>query len=510
MINLDYPDIDVIRVKDTYYLVTTTMHFLPGCEILSSRDLVHWEHEAYVYDKLDSTPAQCLENDTQIYGKGMWAASLRYHEGTFYICFVCNDTGKTYLYTADDIHGPWKKQEVKGFYHDCSLLFDDGHVYIVYGSKEIYLTELDETLSGPKKGGIEKSLLVTEETDFLGYEGTHFYKINGKYYLFFIHSRHDRWYRVESCFMSDKAEGPYTGFEIFHDDMGFCDQGIAQGGIVDTPDGNWYSILFQDRGGAGRFPVLIPVTWKNDVPVFGNDGYMPEEFEVEDVSADGVLPLTGSDDFHYASEVVSAKEYGSYGLKSWWQFNHEPEEDSFYLDAEKGEWSVTNNKITRKLIYARNMITQRMTFPTCSAEVIVDATGLRNGDYAGICALQYSYGFIGLKIEEGLYHVVMLEHTEDAVNPEDDTQIIHTSVPFENGKIRLRLEADYTDMKDTIKFYYKSADQEADEWSQLGPDKKVSFNLKHFAGCRVGLVTYATKEIGGTAVFTDFRYNKTE
>ena len=95
---MDYPDPDVIRVDDTYYMVSTTMYFMPGCEILRSYDLVHWEHAAYVYDRLDSTPAQRLEDGKNIYGCGMWAASLRYHDGIFYICFVANDTHKTYLY----------------------------------------------------------------------------------------------------------------------------------------------------------------------------------------------------------------------------------------------------------------------------------------------------------------------------------------------------------------------------------------------------------------------------
>ena len=102
IIAMDYPDPDVIRVDDTYYMVSTTMYFMPGCEILRSYDLVHWEHAAYVYDKLDSTPAQRMAGKENIYGQGMWAASLRYHNGTFYICFVANDTHKTYLLV---VHG---------------------------------------------------------------------------------------------------------------------------------------------------------------------------------------------------------------------------------------------------------------------------------------------------------------------------------------------------------------------------------------------------------------------
>ncbi len=95
-----------------------------------------------------------------IYGKGMWAAAIRYHKGYFYICFVANDTGKTYLYISNDILGPWEKKQIEGFYHDASLLFDeDERVYIAYGNKDIYLTELDSDLSGPKEGGLHRAFL---------------------------------------------------------------------------------------------------------------------------------------------------------------------------------------------------------------------------------------------------------------------------------------------------------------------------------------------------------------
>lgn len=155
IIQMDFPDPDVIRVEDTYYMVSTTMHFMPGCVILRSYDLRNWEIVERVYDYLDETEGQRLQNHSGIYGKGMWAASIRYHKNRFYLCFVANDTGKTYLYQSENISGPWEKQEIQGFYHDPSLLFDeDGRIYIVYGNTEIHLTELDEQLKGPKENGL--------------------------------------------------------------------------------------------------------------------------------------------------------------------------------------------------------------------------------------------------------------------------------------------------------------------------------------------------------------------
>lgn len=91
---LDYPDPDVIRVDDTYYMVSTTMHFMPGCVILRSYNLADWEIYSYVYETLELTDQECLKNGKNAYGQGMWAATLRYEKGMFYLIFVANDTGK--------------------------------------------------------------------------------------------------------------------------------------------------------------------------------------------------------------------------------------------------------------------------------------------------------------------------------------------------------------------------------------------------------------------------------
>lgn len=80
---------------------------------------------------------------------------------------------------------------------------------------------------------------------------------------FLVHSLRDRWMRTEACFYSDSLEGEFTGGDVLCDDRGYCGQGVAQGGIVDTPDGKWYAMLFQDSGAVGRIPILLPVTWKD-------------------------------------------------------------------------------------------------------------------------------------------------------------------------------------------------------------------------------------------------------
>ncbi len=508
---LDYPDPDVIRVEDTYYMVSTTMHFMPGCEILRSYDLRNWEHAAYVYETLDGTPAQKLQGGQNIYGKGMWAASLRYrkdpegHGGTFYVCFVANDTHKTYLYTARDIQGPWEKKEIQGFYHDSSLLFDDdGSVYIAYGNRDIYITQLKEDLSGPLEGGLHRLAVSDRGNPNLGYEGSHFYKIHGKYYLFLIHSRPDRWRRTESCFVADSLEGEFTGGEVLDDDRGYFDQGVAQGGIVETPEGKWYALLFQDSGAVGRLPVLVPVTWRGDRPVFGTEGRIPETFSLESTRpGHEYRPLVESDDFRG-------------DLKPCWQFNHEPDWSLIEHDREKGIWKLATAEVCGQLTQAVNTLTQRMLYPGCAAEVTVDGSGLGEGDYAGLCALQGQYAMIALTRREGKLYLAMLAASQEEPGIRREKSGIASwrelaILPLEKEKVRLKLEADFADRKDVASFYYWKQEGERSffgHWEKLGPAHKLHFRLDHFTGCRFGLALYSTLQAGGAAEFSDFRYRK--
>lgn len=524
VIPLDYPDPDVIRVGDTYYMASTTMHFMPGCEILRSYDLANWEHAAYVYDALDGTPGQRLRDGENIYGKGMWAPSLRHRVGAdgvgrFYVCFVANDTHKTYLYTAQDVEGPWEKRHIEGFYHDCSLLFDDdGSAYLAYGNSEIYITQLKEDLSGPLEGGLHRLAVSDSGNPYLGYEGTHFYKMNGKYYLFCIHSRRDRWRRTECCFVADSLQGEFVGGDVLDDDRGYFGQGVAQGGIVDTPDGRWYAMLFQDSGAVGRLPILVPVTWQDDFPVFGERGKVPREFPLESTrSGYRYRPLVGSDDFR-----------GDW--KPCWQFNHEPDLALVRHDGERGRWEVTTGTLCGGPTEAVNTITQRMMFPSCAAEVTVDASAIQEGDYVGLCALQGDYCMVALTRREGKLRIVAI--AKDA--PELECAIVTRE------RVRFRLEVDFSDRKDVARLFYCQEEMAGDflsvssdiasamvssndgqlgsadaslalgghVWVQAGLEHKLHFGLDHFTGCRFGLAFYSTKQVGGKAVFMDFRYEK--
>jgi beta-xylosidase len=509
----DMPDPDVIRVDDTFYMISTSMHFFPGAEILRSYDLINWEHASFVYDRLDSTPAQCLDGDGYIYGKGMWAASLRFHEGTYYVVFVCNDTQKTYLYRSSSIEGPWTKSYIEGFYHDCSLLFDEGRSFLVYGNTEIYLTELNEEMSGPKEGGLHRLIVSDKGNPNLGYEGSHLYKINGKYYLFLIHSKRNEWKRTEGCFVSDSLEGEFTGGEIYEDDLGFGNSGIAQGGIVEGPEGTWNSILFQDRGAIGRIPVLVPVTWKEEngkaVPVFGKA--LPD-FSLESFREDhSYAPLIGSDDFRYDPAKRLEEDsvhYGCFGFKSFWQFNHEPDLKLVSTDPEKGRLMIKTDRTVGNIFHAKNILTQKMSFPECEAEVTIDGSLLNDGDFAGLSAFQGDYALAGIRRENGKLYAVMSSYT----NPSGDIW----KLGEEPAQCMEKTEIKGSSLKVSVSAHFASSPAEPDyvqcfayingEKKKIGSDQKLRFRLDHFTGCRFGLFMMSELSAGGSAAFSDFVY----
>ena len=245
-------------------------------------------------------------------------------------------------------------------------------------------TELNEDMTGPKEGGLDRVIVDDAGNPMLGLEGSHIYKIDGKYYLFMIHSLRDRWRRVEAMYVADSLDGEFKGGDIYDNDLGIRDSGIAQGGIVKGPMGD-HLIMFQDSGAIGRLPVVVPFEWKDGKPVF-------DEPEVEECE---LIGLYGSDDFNN-------------GYKDFWQFNHEP--DMSLVKFENG-YHITTDKVCRNLFHAKNTLTQKIEGPVREAVVTIDAADLNDGDYAGLSAFQGDYAFAGITKEDGRYYAVMLSNT---------------------------------------------------------------------------------------------------
>lgn len=494
----DLPDPDVIRVGDYFYLVSTTMHLMPGAPVMRSKDLVNWETVSYLFDKLHETPKYDMEEGT-VYGRGQWATSLRYHDGRFYALFSPNDVPyRSFVYTTDDPAKGWTLHSRMKHFHDASLFFDDdGRVYVFSGTGA--LTELEPDLSGVKEGGVNMTLQVRDEEEKGLLEGSRVIKHDGKYYLLMI-SWPKGGKRRQVCYRADRITGPYEKKVILCDNFaGF--PYVGQGTIVDDAKGNWYGVIFQDRGGVGRVLTLSPCHWIDGWPMLGDeDGRVPETMEVP-VKGGPVIPLVVSDEFDGDK------------LKMEWQWNHNPVDEAWTLKEHKGFLRLKTNKVVSNLYEARNTLTQRMEGPECSGSIALGVGGMKDGDCAGLAAFNGHSGILTVEKEgKDLFlvmseEVVSLTDKEKKVTGVERKECARVKLP-RTKKVYLRVDADFRLKRDIAEFYYST---DGKDWTKIGSDFKMRFDYrKLFMGTKFGIFNYATKSAGGYVDVDYFRYEKAE
>ena len=504
----DVPDEDIIRVGDTYYMVSTTMYFSPGAPIMKSKDLVSWEICNYVYDTYADGDKQTLKNGENDYSHGQWAASLRYHDGNFYVFFGSYGTGKSYIYKTSDIeNGTWTRSEINGMYHDASILFDDdGRNYLVYGAGgTAKIKEFNSDMTGFKKDGVEQTLFSTGLDNLAG-EGWHIQKINGYYYIFVI-AWPSNSKRIELCYRSKELLGTYEGKTILNSGLGTYGSGVAQGGIVDTPDGKWYGLLFQDHGSVGRIPVLVPVTWENNWPMMGVNGEVPLTLEIDSDYAG--TQLTKDDDFTYSSNKLDLE----------WQWNHNPDNTAWSVTERPGYLRLKNNTLATNLLDAKNTLTQRAEGPSCSSVIKLDTSGMKAGDYAGLSAFQFKYGNVGVYVsDDGTKKIYMANNGgySDSATVGDSYNNIIEQTNLSGNEIYLKVDFLFNTVDSTgnssynidkANFYYS---YNGADWKKIGEELSMVYSLTLFTGYRSGIYSYATKTTGGYADIDYFDYERAD
>lgn len=538
VIYADCPDPDICRVGDTFYMVSTTMHMSPGCTVMKSNDLVNWQVCGYAHDQLETTDNFALKNGRSDYAAGSWAANIRYdkYEGLFYVILTCNTTNKSYIFTTKSVEqGKWKRYKVAKCY-DPGLLFEDTGTeckkWVVFPSdnlgqymsyrREIITNGGDTVYLDRRKVKIIDYANLERPAQGLRAEGYHGYKIGAYYYIFMIQGVGAQ--RQEIVWRSKTLEpGSFKGKLVFAGNIRNADgsdylpyTGVAQGGIVDTPDGRWYSMLFEDYGAVGRIPVLIPMTWSDDGwPIIGNDGKSVDRYNAMPIltsQSSTLNPTCGygvtvSDEFDNqptryqisATESDSA-EYKYYGsnLKLNWQWNHNPDNRLWSLVERDGWLRLTTGWIATSIRDARNTLTQRTFGPTSAAATRIDVSGLHDGDCAGIASFQNQYGFVGVVQEDGKRYIVMrrAQKKDDAEGKEMARMELAQNVVY------LKVACDFTDKKDEATFCYSL---DGTSWTQLGDTLHMAFDWPDFVGQRFALFYFSTKQTGGHADFDWFR-----
>ena len=487
IIHADVPDVSMIRVGDNYYMSSTTMHMSPGVPIMKSTDLVNWELVSYAYDRLEENDALNMENGKNAYGKGSWASSLRYHDGMFYVSTFSSTTGKTHIYYTKDVaSGQWSEKSFSPSLHDNTLVFDKGRVYMIYGNGRLNIVELKTDLSGIIPGTdqvlIENASAPAGPNIMLGAEGSQLFKVKGKYYLFDI-----TWPRggMRSVVVhrADKITGPYEGR------LSFQDQGVAQGGLIDTPNGDWYAFLFKDNGAVGRIPYLVPVKWEDGWPILGLDGKVPQTLDLP--ASRGLIPgVVHSDDFERTTQEAA--------MPLVWQWNHNPVNSHWSLTAHPGYLRLKTIRRDSSVVAARNTLTQRTFGPTSQGETLIEVSNMKTGDIAGLVLLAEYFGYVGVKKENQENYIVQ------AIN-ENGKETIKEKIPLKGNQVYFKAVCDYTNMKDQARFYYSL---DGGTWESIGEPLQMRYTLTHFMGYRFGLFNYASDMVGGSVDFDYFHISK--
>ncbi len=397
----EFEDPDVIRVGDEYFLAGTTMHMMPSVQLMRSKDLVNWELAGYCGDRLDLGPTYRLEGGN-IYGKGIWAPCIRYHDGMFYVFTNVNGAGLM-VYRSKSITGPWERNQLPGR-HDMSVLFDDdGKIYIISGNSNPYpIEELAPDLRSFVPN--VRHQLAVPQGQRLG-EGHHLYKVNGKYVDI---SAIPGGAVNQMVAVADSIDGPWRVTTMVDGESLGVPSGtpasaqannrglwLHQGGMVSTPSGEWWSIIMSDHGSAGRMVSLVPITWDDGFPLIGLPGNLRRAPNT------WVKPNTGVKQ-EPKPAFVHDDNFNGGKLSLEWQWNHVPDDTKWSLTEKPGALRL-HSLPAANFYNARNSLAQRPPAPESTMTVELDTSGLIVGDVAGLGLLCTPYaGVAVVKTAEGV------------------------------------------------------------------------------------------------------------
>lgn len=481
----DYPDPDIIRVGDDFYFISTSMHYVPGCPIATSKDLVNWKLAGYTIERYDEDPRYNLEGGDR-YLNGSWAPTLRHHNGKFYVGFCTPSNGKEKghfsMCTASDVKGPWTRTVFPEYLYDPGLFFDDnGKVYVVHGQGTLYVTELNAdalSVKGPDvKIWDQRFKNANELGGGYGMEGAHVYKINGKYYITCPAGGTEGW---QICLRSDNIYGPYEHKLIMNDCSSYPTNGLHQGGMVQLKNGDWWFIIMQDRGPIGRVPNLVPVEWVDGWPMLGRNGKDVVTYPKPEVGKK-----------HPIASPATTDEFNSSALGLQWQWNHNPDNSKWSLKERKGFMRLRASQAS-SLKTARNTLTQRVQGPSSEGTVELDVSQLKTGNVAGFGIFEFPYAYVAVQQESDSKRIVMC----------NDGKIVESIGHFEGNKLWIRART--TDVNFRATFYYSL---DGKNFNPIGNELIMGLGLVWTAN-RFALFNFSETEEGrdGIADFNWFRF----
>lgn len=399
VLHADYSDPDVCAVGEDYFLTASSFNCTPGLPILHSKDLVNWKIVNYALKKVE--PVEYY-NEAR-HGKGVWAPSIRFHEGVFYMYWGDPDFG-IFMVKTRDPYGEWDKPVLvkagKGMIDPCPLWDDDGRVYLAHawaGSRAKFnsvLTVCELNKEGTKV--ISDPVLVFDGNDGVNHtiEGAKFYKRNGFYYLFApAGGVVSGWQLV---MRSKNVYGPYEPRIVMA--QGKTDiNGPHQGGWVDTPAGESWFLHFQDKGAYGRVLHLNPMKWVNDWPVIGvdkdGDGCGDPVSRYRKPKTDKTYPI---------ETPVESDEFDTRKLGLQWEW-HVNYQDVFGFTTNMGYVRIYGHELSphfKNFWEVPNLLMQKFPAEEFTATAKLKVSAKDDGQLSGLIIMGWDYSWIGVEKQE--------------------------------------------------------------------------------------------------------------
>ncbi len=410
VIYADYSDPDVCRVGDDYYMTASSFACLPGLPILHSRDLVNWQIVNYAIEELEPLEQFNLTS----HGNGVWAPSIRYHEGMFYIYWGDPDNGIYMVRTADPL-GRWEKpvlvRKCKGLIDTCPLWDEDGRAYIVHGyagsraGLKSILGLIEMTPDGTQTIGQDR-VIYDGHAENVTIEGPKFYKRNGYYYILCPAGGVPTGWQL--AMRSKTVDGPYE-WKVVMAQGNSKINGPHQGGWVDTPDGSEHWFLhFQDVEAYGRVCHLNPVEWREDWPVMGNAAKGELCGEPVETHKKPNLPTQP------VCNPVESDSFDSNRLGLQWQWNANPNALWYFADKANSQLRLYSAPVVSdytNLWDVQNLLLQKFPAPTFSAtaKVRFQPSDKYQGERAGLVVMGMDYAML------------VLENTKDGIRLTQNT-----------------------------------------------------------------------------------------
>ena len=446
----DYSDPDVCRVGEDYYMTASSFNCVPGLPILHSKDLVNWRIVGHAINRMP---------DCAIYGEGVnhggnvWAPSIRYHNGEYYIYYGDPDIG-IFMTKTKDPSGEWDSltlvKKGKGLIDPCPLFDDDGQVYLVHafaGSRAgikslLSITRL--TSDGKRTIGESRIIYDGHDTDPT-IEGPKFYKRNGYYYIFAPAGGVATGWQL--AMRSKNVYGPYERKVVMTQDKTITN-GPHQGAWIDTPTGEDWFVHFQDVGAFGRVMHLQPMIWKDDWCVIGED-------EDKDGCGNPVLtyrkPNVGKT--YSRSTPAESDDFNTNTLGLQWQWHSNPQDWWYFTNKEKGclnLYSVPLPDNYKNLWDVPNLLLQKTPASEFTAimRMTLKPDKRFKGEMAGLVVMGLDYGVITLRNEENGYKLTQAECLKaDKGNAEKVNEQVNLSDPTVYLKVKVNSKAQ-------CQFYY--------------------------------------------------------